>query len=276
MLNDNPPEILVASYEFDRNDNVWSSWNRTAILIKHLTRRHLAAKYRGSSLGFIWSLLNPLILMGAYTLVFRYIFRATVPGVSFPVFLLTGLLAWNFFSSAAVNAGVSLLVGASLINKTAFPRIALPLSAVLASAVNYIVTIPILIVFAALFGTFPTTWMLLLPVAFVLLLLMAIGIGVLLSALMPFFNDLQHLIEVGFTVWLFLTPIVYPISQVPGKVVRFYELNPMVGIIQLVHAVFLGQPVPLRSLAISIAGVAIILWVALAVFKRMSIHFSEA
>ena len=275
-LNDTaPPENLVAVYEFDRKDNVWSDWHKTAMLIKHLTWRHLAARYRGSSLGFAWSLLNPLILMGVYTFVFRYIFRATVPGVPFPVFLLTGILAWNFFSSAALNAAVSLVSGASLINKAAFPRIALPVSAVLASAVNYVVTVPILIAFGMLFGVFPTFFLLLLPGALLLILLMAIGVGALLSALMPFFNDLQHLIEVALTIWFFLTPVVYPMSQVPEGLVPFYRLNPMVGLIELVHSVFLGQDLPFRSLATAVAGVVVVLGAGLLVFRRVAKHATE-
>jgi homopolymeric O-antigen transport system permease protein len=275
-LNDTaPPENLVAVYEFDRKDNVWSDWHKTAMLIKHLTWRHLAARYRGSSLGFAWSLLNPLILMGVYTFVFRYIFRATVPGVPFPVFLLTGILAWNFFSSAALNAAVSLVSGASLINKAAFPRIALPVSAVLASAVNYAVTIPILIGFGMLFGVFPTFYLLLLPGALLLILLLAIGVGALLSALMPFFNDLQHLIEVALTIWFFLTPVVYPMSQVPEGLAPFYRLNPMVGLIELVHSVFLGQDLPLRSLATAVAGVVVVLGAGLLVFRRVAKHATE-
>ena len=198
-----------------------------------------------------------------------------VPGVPFPVFLLTGILAWNFFSSAALNAAVSLVSGASLINKAAFPRIALPVSAVLASAVNYVVTIPILIAFGMLFGVFPTFFLLLLPGALLLILLMAIGVGALLSALMPFFNDLQHLIEVALTIWFFLTPVVYPMSQVPEGLVPFYRLNPMVGLIELVHSVFLGQALPFGSLAIAVAGVVVVLGAGLLVFRRVAKHATE-
>jgi ABC-type polysaccharide/polyol phosphate export permease len=168
-----------------------------------------------------------------------------------------------------------LVSGASLINKTAFPRIALPISGVLASAVNYAVAIPLLIAFGMLFGVIPTLSLLLLPCAFVLLLLMAIGIGAFLSVLMPLFNDLQHLIEVIFTMWFFLTPVVYPITLVPERLIPLYELNPMVGIIGLVHFVFLGQPLPLRSLFVAAGGVVGVLILGLWVFKRMAIRCTE-
>jgi lipopolysaccharide transport system permease protein len=271
--------LLDPVYQFEGDANVWRDWRKTATLVKHLTWRHLAARYRSSALGFVWSLLNPMLLMGVYTFVFNFIFRATVPGVPYPVFFLTGILAWNFVSTAAINAAVSLVDSVALINKTAFPRLALPLSAVLSNAINYLMTLPLLITFNLLFGITPTLSLLLLPGALLLLLLMAIGIGVLLAALMPFFRDLQHLIEVLFTIWFFLTPVLYPMSLVrqnlPEGLLPLYELNPMVGIMHLVHAVFLGQPLPGTSLAIAVGGVLCLLSLGLWVFQRLAIHCSE-
>ncbi len=217
--------------------------------------------------------------MGVYTFVFRFIFRAAVPGIPYPVFFLTGILAWNFVSIAAMNAAVSLVDGAALINKTAFPRLALPISAVLSNAINYLMTLPLLITLNLLFGITPTLSLLLLPCALLLLLLMAIGIGVLLAALMPFFRDLQHLIDVLFTMWFFLTPVIYPMSLVkqnlPEALLPVYELNPMVGTVHLVHTVFLGQPLPGMSVAIAVGGGLCLLSLGLWVFQRLAIRVSE-
>jgi ABC-2 type transport system permease protein len=272
-------ELLAPVYEFEGAANVWSDWRKTATLVKHLTRRHLAARYRGSTLGFVWSLLNPVLLMGIYTFVFCFIFRATVPGIPYPVFFLTGILAWNFVSIAAINAAVSLVDGASLIKKTAFPHFALPLSAVLSNAVNYLMALPLLVIFNLLFGIAPTLSLLLFPCVFLLLLLVALGVGLLLAALMPFFRDLQHLIEALFTMWLFLTPVLYPMSLVmqnlPEGLLSLYKLNPMVGIMRLVHAVFLGQPWPGWSLAVAVAGVLCLLGLGLWVFQRLAMRVSE-
>ncbi len=205
---------LEPVYQCEGEATIWSDWRKTATLVKHLTRRHLAARYRGSALGFVWSLLNPLLLMGVYTFVFRIIFRTTVPGVPYHVFFLTGILAWNFMSIASVNAAVSLVEWSPLIKKAAFPRLVLPISAVLSNAINYVVTLPLLILFNLLFGIAPTLSLLLLPCVLLLLLLVATGVGILLAALMPFFRDLQHLIEALFTVWLFFTPVLYPMTLV--------------------------------------------------------------
>ena len=100
-------DFLPPSYRLEGTQEPWSDWFQTVMLVKHLTRRHLAARYRGSLLGFIWSLLNPLLMMGVYTFVFRFVFRATIPGIPYPAFFLTGILAWNFFSVAVMNATTS-------------------------------------------------------------------------------------------------------------------------------------------------------------------------
>jgi lipopolysaccharide transport system permease protein len=151
----------------------------------------------------------------------------------------------------------------------------LPISAVLANAVNYLVALPLLLLFIFLSGVAPTPFLLLLPCAFLLLTLMAIGLGSLLASLMPFFLDLQHLIEVLFTMWFFMTPIVYPISQVPESWRSWYALNPMVGIVELTHTVFLGQPFHDRSLIVAVAGCLGILAIGLRVFRRLAPHCTE-
>ena len=266
-------------YQFEGNANLWSDWRKTVTLVKHLTRRHLAARYRGSALGFLWSLLNPMLLMGVYTFVFAFIFRAAAPDVPYSVFLITGLLAWNFVSTAAMNAAVSLVDGAPLLKKTAFPLFVLPVSAVLSNAVNYLITLPLLIIFNLLSGIAPTLSLLLFPCMLLLLLLVALGVGLLLAALMPFFRDLQQLIEVLFTMWFFLTPVLYPMSLVsqnlPAWFLPLYELNPMVGTMHLVHTVFLGQPLPGTSVAVALGGGLCLLGLGLWVFRRLAMHASE-
>jgi ABC-2 type transport system permease protein len=266
--------LLAPNYQVI-GESSWTSWSKTATLIKHMTWRSLAARYRGSALGFIWSLVNPIMLMVVYTFVFRYIFRISAPGVPFAAYLITGILAWNFLSLASIQASVALISGNALVNKCAFPKIVLPFSAVLASAVNYVAALPLLYIFILISGVKPTPNLLLLPFAVLLLAILAAGLGTLLSALMPFFRDLQHLIEVCFTMWFFLTPVVYDIGMVPERWQAWYGLNPTVGIIQLVHSVFLGQPIPGRNLLVAIAGSLGIFIVGLLVFNRLSIHSAE-
>jgi ABC-type polysaccharide/polyol phosphate export permease len=136
-----------------------------------------------------------------------------------------------------------------------------------------------LLTFNLVFGITPTLSLLLLPFALLLLLLVATGVGLLLAALMPFFRDLQHLIEVVFTMWLFLTPVLYPMSLVaqnlPEGLLPLYQLNPMVGVMRLVHTVFLGQPLPGISLAIAVGGVLCFFSLGLWVFQCLAVRVSE-
>src|SRR5262245_24277163 len=271
--------LLPPAYSFEGGANIWSDWRRVATLVKHLTLRSLAVRYRGSALGFVWSLLNPILLMTVYTFVFRFVFQVSVPGTPYPVFFLTGLLAWNFVSVGSMSAAVSLLDGKALITKAAFPRETLPISAVCSSSVNYLMSVPILLVFNAFFGIVPTWTFLLFPIAFLLLSLMGLGVGLFLAALIPLFRDLQHLVEVLFICWFLLTPVLYPASQVSKSLssglLVLYEMNPMVGIMDLVHSVFLRQPVRVNALAIAVAGVLCFTVVGLLVFRRLSPRVSE-
>lgn len=272
-------DLGTPEYTFEGAANTWGDWRKLTHLVNHLTWRHLAARYRGSSLGFLWSLLNPILLMGTYTFVFRFIFRATAPDVPYPCFLLTGILAWNFVNVATMNAAFSLVDGATLFKKTSFPHIVLPISAVLANAINYLMALPLLIVFNLLFGIVPTMSLLWFPVALLLLLGMALGLGMILAVLMPFFRDLQHLVEALFTVWFFITPVLYPVTLVqqnlPEPLLFFYEFNPMVGVTHLIHTTFLGQPLPGMSLAISVGGIGALYGFGLWLFKRLAIYCAE-
>ena len=270
----------AGEYLLDPQADVWADWSKTAGLIRQLTRRHLAARYRGSALGFFWSLLNPLLLMLVYTFVFQFVLRMETPGVPYPAFFLTGLLAWSFFSTAARNAATSVIDGAPLIHKAYFPRIALPLGAVLSNAVNYLVALPLLLLFNLAFGVAPGRSLLWLPAAVLLLTLLAVGIGLIAASLTPFFRDLLQLLEVGFAAWFFATPVLYPetlaAENLAGGWWLVYELNPMVGITVLIRAAFLQQPLRLDAVAISAVGCLVLLALGAWIFHRLAPSFTEA
>jgi lipopolysaccharide transport system permease protein len=176
-------------------------------------------------------------------------------------------------------AAVSLVEGSSLIKKVAFPRFVLPLSAVVSSTVNYVITLPILLTFNLLFGVWPTLSILLLPFAVVLLMLMGLGTGLLLAAVVPRFRDVQHLIEVVFAAWFFMSPVLYPATQVTSSVSPavsiLYGFNPMVGVMELIHYVFFGQTIPGWTLAAAICTITVIFLAGLWVFQRLAANVSE-
>jgi ABC-type polysaccharide/polyol phosphate export permease len=261
-------------YHLEGRANPWQDWRKTLGLVKHLTKRDLAARYRGSSLGFLWSLLNPVFMMCIYTFVFQYILRVSSPGVPFPAFFLTGLTAWNFFAVATMNAATSLVSNRPLIEKTYFPRIALPLSAVLSSLFNYIVCIPVLIVFNAIFGLTPAASMLLLPLVLLHLFFLALGVGLLYASVAPFFRDIIQLLQIIHLAWFFATTVLYPVALAKANlspaVFHVYQLNPLLGALAHVRFAFLSEQLAWSSVAISGAATLSLLLVGWLVFQRLA------
>ena len=280
MSPNEDPQRLAPLYRVVGPRGSWSDWRKTAMLIRHMTRRQLALRYRGSALGFVWSLLNPILMMVVYTFVFKFVFRLSAPGVPYPVFFLTGLLAWNFIHIATMNSGSSVADNLTLIDKAYFPRYALPLSAVAANLINYVVSLPVLLLFALFYGVTPQASFLLLPFAVLLLVALATALGLLTAALTPFFRDLTQLLELLFFAWFFASPVLYPVSMpqenLDPTVFAFYRLNPVVGVQSLVRGVFLNQTLDLTAIGISVLVTSVLLVVGWIVFQRNARRFDEA
>ncbi|MGI8685253.1 MAG: ABC transporter permease [Acidimicrobiales bacterium] len=216
-------------------------------LMGNLTLRELRSKYKRSLLGWAWSLLNPLATMLVYTLVFGFFLAVTPPrgepsGLkNFAFYLMCGLLAWNFFTAGVMGSIGTLIGNANLVKKTYFPRELLVGSLVASGVVSFLIEVSLLSVALLLFGNVVLPF---LPVALLLvclLTLFTLGLGLAFSVLNVYFRDVQHLVNILFQVWFYLTPIVYPISLVPDRARIFgrilparalFELNPMVGFVE--------------------------------------------
>lgn len=195
-------------------------------LIYNLVARDLKVKYKGSILGFLWSLLNPLIMLIVYTVAFKYIIKIRVE--NFPLFFLCGFLPWTFLSLSLSMAVSSIKDNANLVKKVYFPREILPLSIVLSNLVQFLLTflilIPALILFKIKLG-FP---LLFLPLIILFQLAFTLGLTFMLSSLNVFFSDVRHLLEIFLQIWFWLTPIIYPVDFVPERFQSLYRLNPAV------------------------------------------------
>lgn len=288
---ENPPAGLPpARYKMFGRADVWSDWRRTASLVYFLSHRQLSTRYRGSVLGFWWSFINPLLMMGIYTFVLHFLFRASIPGVPYPIFFLTGILAWNCFAVGVSNAASSVQDQRHLYSKSHFPRFVLPLASVCANFINYLITflvVMVLVVGCAWWGVLkfdPWRFVAELPLALVLLFGMTLGVGLVLSALAPFFRDLFQLLDVIMQAWFYATPVIYPMSIVHEKLADkyhgwlfdLYRLNPMVGVIRLVQSSVLGIPMNWKEVLVSVVGTALALAIGWSVFRRHSEHFLEA
>lgn len=236
----------LGTYRYEGIAPPWSRPRDVAILVYHLARRQVAQRYQGSSIGFLWTLFNPLLMMIVYVFLFRYVFRAEVPNVPYPCYFLVGYLMWNALSMSVMHNVNVVIECKPLLDCHNFPAWTLPVSRVAAAWFNYLVTLPIVLVFNAVFGVMPGWEILWLPLVLVVAFAMSVGLGLLTAATTPFFRDLQQFIDILLTVGYFLTPIIYPYSfaeaNLPGVGLQLYSLNPLTGIVELMHYAYLGMP----------------------------------
>lgn len=194
-------------------------------LLEELVKRDLKIKYRRSVLGYVWSVLNPLLMMVVLTIVFSNLFKFDIP--NYPLYLLCGQLIFNFFSDATTQAMNSILMGASLIKKVYLPKYIFPVARVLSSFVMMVFSLLALLIVMIVTGATFHLSLIMLPVALFYIFLYAMGIGLILSVLIIYFRDIEHLYGVFLTVFMYMSPIIYPISIVPDWIKGFILLNPL-------------------------------------------------
>lgn len=198
-------------------------------LLKNLVIKELKLRYKRSVLGFLWTMLNPLMMMIILTVVFSHMMRFNMK--NFAIFLLCGLLPWNYFSHSLSMSTMSLISNANLINKVYIPKAVFPLSIVFSNMVNMILSLIPLFVLMIFMGIEIQPSVMLIPILLLNLILFTAGISLFLSCLNVFFRDFTHMIEIIITAWFYLTPIIYPIDIVPSKYEMVFKLNPLVYII---------------------------------------------
>lgn len=269
-------------------------WERRELLVA-LVRKELKVRYKNSTLGFVWSLLNPAMLMVVYTLVFQVVLRNGVP--YFPIFLLSGLLAWNLFSQSLAAAVGSITGATSLVNKVYFPREILPLAAVGANCVHFVLQATVLVATIAVSPVdFDLRWLWLVVPALLVLVILTSALAIFLSCINVYARDTQHLLELALLAWFWMTPIVYfwrlPAEKLEdhGVTSAVLLVNPMVSIVLAMQRALYGQELEpggspmlptegqwwfLRNLGI-VGVVSVVLFVlALRLFSRLEANFAE-
>jgi ABC-2 type transport system permease protein len=205
-------------------------------ILANLVRKEVKVKYTSSVLGAAWSMLNPVLYLGVFTLVFAFVLPAGVP--HFPIYLLTGLLAWNLFATSLALSSRSVVDNANLVTKVYFPREILPLSSVGTAMVDFVLQGLVLILFMAAFRyNFTGLNLLLFPLSLAALLTLTVALGLWVSALNVRYRDTQHLLNLALLAWFWVTPVVYPSALVWNKLGRHpvfelaYLANPMADIV---------------------------------------------
>ncbi len=233
-------------------------------LLQNLVVKDLKLKYRGSVLGFVWSLANPLLMIGVYTVAFTYILRIRTPGFVF--YLMLGVLAWTFFANATSMSTGSIVDNGGLARSVWFPRAILPIATVLFNFAQYLLTVAVFLpVLMLLYHVPPAAPMLAYPVFLVLQLLFTIGVALLLAVGTAFFRDVRHLVEVALAILFWATPIVYETAQIPERLRFVILLTPLSPYVTAYHDVFYYRRWPSPEtwgVAAAYAGVALIsgLW----------------
>ena len=243
-------------------------------LVYNLVSRDLKVKYKGSILGFFWSLLNPLIMLIVYTVAFKYIIRIRVE--NFPLFFLCGFLPWTFLSLSLSMAVSSIKDNANLVKKVYFPREILPLSMVLSNLVQFLLTFVILIPALLLFNIKLGFPLLFLPFIILFQLAFTLGLSLMLAALNVFFSDVRHLLEIFLQIWFWLTPIIYPVSLVPERFQSLYRLNPAVLFVESYrNSLLYNTGLSLSSLIILFLLGIIFFLLGQLIFSRYNRRFAE-
>ena len=253
---------------------------RYRALIQGLVARDLKARYRGSVLGFLWSFLNPLLLLLIYTFVFTIVMPSERgAGLQpFSVFLFCGILPWTWFSSSLLESSNVLIAGANLIRKVLFPAEVLPIVTVLAGMVHFLLGLPILAIFILYFHVpIVGTDLLWLPVIIAVQLVLTLGLALILSSITVHFRDVRDLLTNLVTIWFFATPIVYPITRPPENVRWLLNLNPFTHlVVAYQHVLFFPGPYTEWRSLLALGGVSILVFVfGYLVFDRLRDTLAE-
>jgi lipopolysaccharide transport system permease protein len=248
-------------------------------LVVNLAVRTLKARYKNSALGFLWTLINPLLMMLIYWVFISILAKVPTP---MPV-LLVGVIFWQFVVMCTSDAVHAVAGQANLVKKVYFPRVLMPFSMCLANFVNYLLSLAVLLVLVVVISmstgfAVDLAWLWLLPAALVLQFALVFGVALIVSALNVYFRDIEHITSVVLMALFFMSPILYEFDRVPKWISTWYMLNPIASLATLMRRAFLGagQPWPVEwTFVPSLALCLVVLGFGLWLFSRLEPHFAD-
>ncbi|ATW27727.1 ABC transporter permease [Candidatus Formimonas warabiya] len=243
-------------------------------MLKNLVSMELRARYKGSVLGFVWTFINPLLMLVIYSFVFSFVMRIKIENYS--MFLFVGLLPWTFFQNSILMSSPCIVSNGNLVKKIYFPTEILPLSIVIANLLNYIFSLAILLPALYLFGIKLTGWISLFPIILLVQLILVSGISLLISSLNVYFRDLQHIVNVFLMAWFYITPILFPPTVIPENYKWLIEANPMAPIIIAYQDIFFYGKSPSGTSLFEVFLVALVISVTgFLIFGELKRNFAE-
>jgi lipopolysaccharide transport system permease protein len=268
------PVIVNESQETLASLNVREIWASRELLY-FLTWRDVKVRYKQTAMGAAWAIIQPFFMMLTFALFFGLLIGVPTDGLPFLLFFYCGLMPWTFFSGTLNAGSASLISSSNLITKVYFPRIIVPAAAVGALLVDLLITLGILIGLGIFYRT-PLTWNLaMLPVLILMTIVLAFEFGLLLSALTVKYRDIRHALPFVLQLWMFLTPVVYPLSVVPEKWRWLMYINPITGIVEGIRSVFTAQHFNWMALVFTTVAMVVMLIWSVHTFRRIEKSFAD-
>jgi lipopolysaccharide transport system permease protein len=272
---DTGPVTIIAPSHGWLNLNLKEVWEYRELLY-FLVWRDVKVRYKQTALGAAWAIIQPVMTMLVFSVFFGRLGKIPSEGVPYPIFAYTALLPWQLFAYSLTESSNSLVASQNLIQKVYFPRLVVPMAAVLAGLVDFAISFVVLLCLMAYYRIWPGLAILALPAFVVLAVASALAVGLWLAALNVEYRDVRYTIPFLTQFWLFVTPVAYPSSLVPGKWRLLYGLNPMAGVVEGFRWALLGSKGGTNSmLAVSVAAVVLLLLGGLMYFRRMEKTFAD-
>ena len=243
-------------------------------MLKTLIKQDIDGRYKGSIFVFLWSLLNPLLLLVVYSLVFQIIFKADIE--NYPIYLFICLMPWNMFSNTIFNGTMCVSNNSSIIKKVYFPREVLPISVVVSNVIQYCYSFVIVLLALLISGVGVSWYILLVPIIVLIQAIFSLGVIMILGAINVYIRDVQYIMTPVMMIWMYATPILYSINMVPEKYLSLYMLNPMANLIRAYQDILYNQTMPnFQSLGIITLISIGVLFIGCKVFNKLQRRFAE-
>ena len=258
----------------------WSFVNLTELwayreLVWVMVMRDLKVRYKQTVLGFAWAILQPLTMLLIFSLVFGRLAKIPSDGYPYPIFVFSGMLAWNLFSGSVSAAGLSLVGASNLVSKIYFPRIIIPIASIGVSVVDFLISCVLLLILMLIYQQPITSNIIYLPLLLCGLLLVSLGMGSWLAAVTVSYRDFRFVITYMMQIWMYITPVLYPISVVPEQWRWLLYLNPMYVWINSIRASFLGEAIDTSGMVLSLSISIIIFVFGLYYFEKSQRKFAD-
>jgi len=243
-------------------------------LLRNLVWAELTARYKTTALGILWFIVNPMVMMGILVMIFGRVVHLAIE--NYPAFVLSALLPWTFFSMSVTNAAGSLSRASGLVKRVRIPREFVPLSALMAGLVHFLISLLMLFALMAFMRVRISPLIVFLPVVISLQLAFLTGASLLIASLNVLYRDIEHILSPALQALFYFTPTFYPLSYVPKQWLRWYLLNPMAGIIELYrNTLVAGWPASMMVVQMAVITSLITLAAGVLVFRRLEPHFDD-